>query len=602
MFRFHRMPFGAELVEEGVRFSLWAPTAKDVALIIGKEKHAMPDEGQGWRRLVLANAKAGTRYSFLIDGTLAVPDPASRFQPDDVFGASVVADPRSYKWREATWTGRPWEEAVIYEVHVGTATPEGTYSALEEILPKLAALGITALELMPLADVPGARNWGYDGVLPFAPESAYGTPDDLKRLIDHAHGLGLMVLLDVVYNHFGPSGNFLHAYAECFFTERHRTPWGAAINCDGMHAATVRDFFIENALYWLDEFNFDGLRLDAVHAILDDSERHLLDELAGRVRAAFPDRHVHLVLENEANEARWLKRDGAIARAYTAQWADDIHNSWHALMTGESEGYYEDFADAPVENLGRALAEGFAFQGEFARHLGRERGEPSAFLPPQAFVAFLQNHDQIGNRAFGERLSHLVPEEKLGLARAALLLSPQIPLLFMGEEWSASAPFQFFVDFAEVELSTAVRDGRRREFEKFEAFAGHADRVPDPTVDATFLRSKVDWSERRRVPHAAVLSDVRTLLALRHREVVPLLASGFSGGSYDLPHAAALAIEWRFAAGNLRLLLNFGDDVVEALIAANERLIWSNDGAVHETGRVHLTRWTGAVIRSARKG
>jgi maltooligosyltrehalose trehalohydrolase len=284
------MPFGAELVEDGVRFSLWAPTAKDVALVIGSKKHAMPDEGYGWRRLVLANAKAGTRYEFLIDGELTVPDPASRFQPGDVPGGSVVVDPRSYKWREAKWAGRPWEQAVIYEAHIGTATPEGTYTAFAEMLPKLAALGITALELMPLGEVPGARNWGYDGVLPFAPESAYGTPDDLKSLIDRAHGLGVMVLLDVVYNHFGPCGNYLHAYADCFFTERHRTPWGAAINCDGMHAATVRDFFVENALYWLDEYNFDGLRLDAVHAILDDSERHLLDELAGRVRAAFPDR------------------------------------------------------------------------------------------------------------------------------------------------------------------------------------------------------------------------------------------------------------------------------------------------------------------------
>jgi maltooligosyltrehalose trehalohydrolase len=600
MFRFHPMPFGAEFVEDGVRFALWAPTARDVDLLIGGKKHAMPDDGGGWRRLVLANAKAGTRYQFLIDGDHVVPDPASRFQPDDVQGPSAVVDPRSYKWREAAWTGRPWEEAVIYEIHVGTATPEGTYAALEERLPKLAALGITAIELMPLGDVPGGRNWGYDGVLPFAPESAYGTPDDLKRLIDQAHALGLMVLLDVVYNHFGPSGNYLHTYAECFFTERHKTPWGAAINCDGVHAATVRAFFIENALYWLDEFNFDGLRLDAVHAILDDSERHLLDELASRVRSAFPARHIHLVLENEANEARWLSRDDGAPRAYTAQWDDDIHNSWHALITGESEGYYEDFADAPVERLGRALAEGFSYQGEFARHLGRERGEPSAFLPPQAFVAFLQNHDQIGNRALGERLSHIVTEDRLELARAALLLSPQIPLLFMGEEWAASTPFQFFTGFADEELSAAVRDGRRREFEKFEAFSGHADRVPDPTLDATFLRSKLDWNERRRAPHAGVMSDVRTLLALRRREILPLLRSEYRGGSYDLPHAAALAVEWRFAAGNLRLLMNFGDDVVEALIDGSERLLWSSEWAVRQDPCVHLTRWTGAFVTSAR--
>lgn len=595
------MPFGAELVEDGVRFSLWAPTATDVALVIGSKKHPMPDEGEGWRRIVLANAKAGTRYEFLVDGELTVPDPASRFQPGDVPGPSVVVDPRSYKWHEAKWAGRPWEQAVIYEAHIGTVTPEGTYAALAEMLPKLAALGITALELMPLGEVPGARNWGYDGVLPFAPESAYGTPDDLKSLIDRAHGLGVMVLLDVVYNHFGPCGNYLHAYADCFFTERHQTPWGAAINCDGNDAATVRDFFIENALYWLDEFNFDGLRLDAVHAILDDSERHLLDELAARVRATFPDRQVHLVLENEANHAHWLTRDGKAPCAYTAQWDDDIHNAWHALMTGEREGYYADFADAPVERLGRALAEGFAYQGEFAKHLGRERGEPSAFLPPQAFVAFLQNHDQIGNRALGDRLSHIVPEEKLDLARAALLLAPQIPLLFMGEEWAASAPFQFFVDFPDEEVSNAVRDGRRREFEAFEAFTGLGDRVPDPTASATFLRSKIDWGERRTAPHSGVLSNVRTLLALRRREIVPLLASDFLGGSYDLPNGSALAVAWRFGGGDLRLLMNFGDDVIEASIAGNERLLWVSDNAVREAGRVHLTRWTGAFIRGARQ-
>lgn len=590
------MPFGAEFSDSGVRFALWAPTARDVALVLDGERMAMPGEGDGWRRLIVPGVRAGARYRFLIDGDLEVPDPASRFQPEDVFGESAVVDPGAYSWAASGWKGRPWEEAVIYEIHVGTATPEGTFAALEQRLPDIAELGISALQLMPLADVPGARNWGYDGVLPFAPEAAYGTPDDLKRLIDRAHQLGLMVFLDVVYNHFGPSGNYLNAYAGSFFTDRHKTPWGDAINFDGEHAGTVRDFFICNAIYWLDEYYFDGLRFDAVHAIIDDSPVHFLDSLSEHVRAHF-SREIHLILENEANEAQRLTRaeDGA-PRTYTAQWADDTHNAWHVILTGEREGYYGDFVDRPVEHLGRALAEGFSYQGEHAPHLGHARGEPSSHLPPQAFVAFLQNHDQVGNRALGERLCHIVPEEKLDLARAALLLSPDIPLLFMGEDWSASAPFQFFVDFPDKQLSKSVRDGRMREFAKFKGFA---DRLPDPTSSETFSRSKIDWSERMRAPHAAVLSDVRDLLVLRREEIVPLLKSEFRGGSFDLPHDNALAVTWRFAAGTLRIVMNFGDEVVEALLNDRARLIWASEAAMRDSEIVHLTRWTGAVVVSA---
>lgn len=594
------MPFGAELADGGVRFALWAPTAHDVALLLGDERLQMPAEPDGWRRLIVPGAKAGGRYRFLIDGDLEVPDPASRFQPEDVVGASEVIDPRAYRWQTSDWNGRPWEEAVIYEVHIGTATREGTFAAFENRLPDLAALGITAIEIMPLADVPGARNWGYDGVLPFAPDAAYGTPDDLKRLVDRAHALGIMVILDVVYNHFGPSGNYLHAYAKTFFTERHQTPWGAAINFDGEHSAAVRDFVISNALYWLDEFYLDGLRLDAVHAIIDDSGTHVLDTLADEVRARF-GREIHLILENEANEARRLERtETGAPRTYTAQWADDVHNAWHVLLTGESDGYYGDFADRPIEHLGRALAEGFCYQGEHAPHLGRTRGEPSAHLPPQAFIAFLQNHDQIGNRALGERLCHIVTEEKLDLARAVLLLSPQIPLLFIGEEWSASAPFQFFVDFPDKDLGKAVRDGRRREFSKFASFAGHEDQIPDPTSVETFTRSKPDWSERTRAPHAAILSDVQDLLALRRRETLPLLRSEFRGGEFDLPHDQALAVTWRFAVGDLRLVMNFGDEVVEVRLADDERLVWASEASARDQTLIHLPRWTGAVIAGAR--
>src|SRR4051794_32423407 len=432
MRRAHAMPFGADVGPDGVRFALWAPTAREVALVLDGGERAMPPAENGWRRLTVPEARTGSRYGFRIDGDLVVPDPASRFQPDDVHGLGLVVDPSAYAWSDGGWKGRPWEEAVVYEVHVGTATPEGTYAGLTGRLESLRDLGITAIELMPLNDFAGSRNWGYDGVLPYAPDASYGTPDDLKRLVERAHALGLMVLVDVVYNHFGPTGNYLHAYAKTFFTDRHQTPWGDGINVDGESAPVVRDFFVHNALYWLEEFHVDGLRFDAVHAIQDDSREHLIGELGRRIRAALPDRNIHLVLENEANQARWLERDERQRpKLHTAQWNDDVHHCWHVLMTGEADAYYEDFVDDTVGKLGRCLAEGFAYQGEPFRHTGHPRGERSAHLPPSAFVAFLQNHDQIGNRAMGDRISDLASPERLALARAGLLLSPQIPMLYM---------------------------------------------------------------------------------------------------------------------------------------------------------------------------
>ncbi len=600
--RAHRMPFGAEIVEGGVRFALWAPTAQDVTLVLDGTEHRMPDEGEGWRRLVVPGARAGSRYGFRINGDLLVPDPASRFQPDDVHRESLVVDPCAYAWQDAAWTGRPWEETVLYEAHVGTATPEGTYAGLAQKLEELRDLGVTAVELLPINEFPGRRNWGYDGVLPYAPDAAYGTPDDLKRFVDRAHALGLMVFLDVVYNHFGPSGNYLHAYAKTFFTERHKTPWGAGINVDGEGAQPVRDYFIHNALYWLEEFHIDGLRFDAVHAIMDDSPTHFLEALATRIRAAAPNgRQIHLVLENEANQARWLGRDEAgRPRLHTAQWADDSHNSWHPLLTGEAEGYYEDFADKPVERLGRALAEGFVYQGDPSRHQdGKRRGEPSAHLPPSAFVGFLQNHDQVGNRAFGERLSDLVEPGRLALARALFLLSPQIPLLFQGEDWAATAPFQFFVDFeSEPELAEAVRNGRRREFAKFKAFASPEtrDRIPDPTDRATFEASRLDWGEIAASPHREVREETRALLRLRRDAVVPLTKSRYRGAAWSLPQAEALDVLWRFEAGRLRLVANFGASDA-AFDVAGFTPVWSSPGARHEGSRMILPAWTGAVLR-----
>jgi maltooligosyltrehalose trehalohydrolase len=600
MQRFHSMPFGAEVTAEGVRFSLWAPSAREVALVLDGEAQPMPDEGSGWRRLTVEGARAGSRYQYRVDDGLTVPDPASRFQPDDISGPSLVVDPRAYAWSDQDWKGRSWEETVLYETHVGTATPEGTYAGLAKKLGELRDVGITAVELLPLADFPGKRNWGYDGVLPFAPDSAYGTPDDLKRLVEAAHRLGLMIFVDVVYNHFGPAGNYLHAYAKKFFTERHKTPWGAGINFDGAEGRPVRDFFVHNALYWLEEFHVDGLRFDAVHAILDDSPKNIIAEIAERARAALPDREVHLVLENDANEARWLPRDDGRPRLHTAQWNDDIHHCWHTLLTGEADGYYADYADAPVERLGRCLAEGFAYQGEHSGHKGGLRGEPSGHLPPSAFVAFLQNHDQIGNRAFGERISDLASPERLRLALAGLLLSPQVPLLYMGEDWAASKPFLYFVDFSDdPELSRAVRDGRRREFANFKSFAEeHGERqIPDPTLEETFRRSVLDWAEALRPPHARVREEVRRLLPLRQAEVVPLTKSAFLGASRDLPGPACLDVTWRFSAGTLRFLANFGEEAAKLAVPADTRVIWSNADAP-EDGVLRLSSWTGAFLKS----
>jgi malto-oligosyltrehalose trehalohydrolase len=592
--RRHAMPFGAEPGPAGTRFRLWAPLQAEVWLEIeGHGRQPMARAGDGWHEL-LADTGPGARYRFrLADGAL-VPDPASRFQPDDVHGPSEVVDPTAYRWRDAAWRGRPWHEAVLYELHVGSFTPEGTFRAVIDRLDHLQALGVTALQVMPVADFPGGRNWGYDGVLPFAPDSRYGRPEDLKALVEAAHRRGLMVLLDVVYNHFGPEGNYLPALAP-LFTDRHKTPWGNAVNVDGEQSAAVRAFLIHNALYWIEEFHLDGLRLDAVHQIKDDSDRHLLAELAEQVRAAAPGRCVHLVLENEENEAARLERgeDGAPA-LFTAQWNDDVHHGLHVALTGESAGYYGDYQGG-VGRLARALAEGFAFQGEVMHCRGTPRGQPSAHLPPTAFVAFLQNHDQIGNRAFGERITRIAPAEAVRAAAAVYLLAPQIPMLFMGEEWAAPQPFPFFCDFG-PDLAAAVTKGRREEFARFPEFhdPGQRQRIPDPTAEATFDAARLDWSRLGHDPHAAWLDWYRRALAVRQADILPLLpAIGPHAGSYRVFSADAFAVRWQGGgAGDLMLAANLGPAPVAAVPAALGRVLW-REGA-EEGGRLEpwSVRWS----------
>jgi maltooligosyltrehalose trehalohydrolase len=564
MKKLHRMPFGAEPADGNrTRFRLWAPTARTVELMLGGRRAPLPipDAGDGWREIVV-EAPAGTHYRYRIDSELEVPDPASRFNPQDVHGASEVVAPEAFDWPDDGWRGRPWAEAVIYELHVGTFSPEGTFAGVQARLDYLAGLGVTAIELMPVADFPGRRNWGYDGVLPFAPEAAYGRPEELKGLVAAAHARGLMVLLDVVYNHFGPDGNYLHVYAKRFFTGRHHTPWGAAINFDDVDSRIVRDFFIHNALYWLEEFQLDGLRLDAVHAIADDSTPDILVELAEHVRRGpGAEREVHLVLENDKNQSRYLARsDTGRPRWHTAQWNDDIHHAFHVLLTGETDGYYSDYAERPAWYLGRCLAEGFAQQGEASAYRERAaRGEPSAQLPPAAFVSFIQTHDQVGNRAFGERLSILAQEAPLRAAAVAWLLAPAPPMLFMGEEFGAVTPFLFFCDFG-PELAAAVTAGRRREFARFARFSDPAARaaIPDPNAVDTFARSKLDWNCTGHEPHAGWLALYRELLGLRREHIVPrLVGMGGHAGRFGALGDGALGVTWRLGDGaRLSLYLN----------------------------------------------
>ena len=502
--RLFRRMHGAEIRPEGgVRFRLWAPAHERISLSLEPEGRLLPmhSTGEGWHELALDEAAAGTLYRFELPDGLKVPDPASRFQPQDVHGPSEVIDPAAYRWTDQGWRGRPWHEAVLYELHVGAFTEEGTFRAAIGRLDHLAKLGVTALEIMPIADFPGRWNWGYDGVLPYAPNSSYGRPEDFKALIEAAHQRGLMVLLDVVYNHFGPDGNYLSTYAPAFFTKRHKTPWGDAINYDGKRSKPVREFVIENALYWIKEFHLDGLRLDAVHAIKDDSRKDVLDELAERVRAEAADRHVHLVLENEENESRRLAR-GADGKPlhYTAQWNDDVHHVLRTAATGEDKGYYAEYL-GDTKKLGRALAEGFAFQGEMMEYRGEPRGEPSAGLPPTAFIAFIQNHDQVGNRAFGERITAIAEPEAVRAIAAVYLLLPQVPMLFMGEEWAASQPFPFFCDFS-GELANSVRKGRRKEFAKFPEFKDEKSGSAFPTLRPRppSLRPSCAGTKRPRSP------------------------------------------------------------------------------------------------------
>ncbi|MDX1546111.1 MAG: malto-oligosyltrehalose trehalohydrolase [Rhodothermales bacterium] len=505
---------GALAEDGGVRFRLWAPKAGRVDLLLdGAEPLPMArsadDTFEAFERVV-PGLGAGARYRYRMDGGDAFPDPASRFQPEGVHGPSSVVDPRTFRWRDDGWAGVPQDRWVFYELHVGTFTPEGTFRAVIDRLDHLADLGVTCLELMPVADFPGRWNWGYDQAALYAPSRAYGTPDDLRALVDAAHARGLAVFLDVIYNHLGPDGAYAAAFAP-FFTERHHTPWGAAINFDDAGSEGVRAFFIDNALYWLREFHLDGFRLDATHAILDDSETHFLDALAVAVEGLREGPRRYLVAEDHRNLNVLVRPRTRGGYGLDAVGADDFHHQVRHLTAGDTDGYYADYAGTTAAELAVTLRQGWFYDGRPSRRTGRPRGTDASGVRRAQCVICIQNHDQVGNRPAGERLHHQIPLPQYRAASALLLLAPETPLLFMGQEWAASSPFQFFTDH-DGDLGPKVTEGRREEFKDFAGFHGE---VPDPQDPATFERSRLDWDDLRAPAHAGTLRLYRDLLRLR---------------------------------------------------------------------------------------
>lgn len=547
--------WGSEFIEDGVvRFRLWAPGQTSISLRLDDETRAMRIAKDGWFELEVAGISPGAEYQFVLADGREVPDPASRAQKTDVNGPSLVIDPEHYAWQNAQWQGRPWEESVIYELHFGTFTPQGTFSAAREKLPYLAELGITMIEVMPVSQFGGNRGWGYDGVLLYTPHSAYGTPEEFKAFIDAAHGLGLSVVLDIVLNHFGPEGNYLPLFAPEFFHEKRMTPWGPGIAYD---VDAVRRYIVEAPLYWLKEYHLDGLRFDAIDHIDDASDKHVLIEIARRIRAEITSRKIHLTTEDSRNVIFLHPReeDGSVP-LFTAEWNDDLHNAAHVFATGETHAYYEDFAVNPAKHVARSLAEGFAWQGEHSGHAGKPRGVKSTAQPPVAFVDFIQNHDQTGNRAQGERLIVLAGPERTQVLLAMLLCSPHIPLLFMGEEYGETHPFLFFTDF-HGELAKAVREGRTKEFKGHHGHDGED--VPDPNADKTFNASRLDWNKTEHESGQQWLDFTRRLLALRQKFIVPLLGSaGGDAGKIIKTDEGFIVVTWAFPAGTLSMALNIG--------------------------------------------
>jgi maltooligosyltrehalose trehalohydrolase len=516
---------GAWIGPNSTHFRVWSPNARSLDLIIAPSPHTpasvrpLQIAGEGYFTGEFPDIPAGTRYQFRIDGLNAYPDPASRFQPEGVHGPSEVVDPSLFPWTDVHWTGLKMEELILYELHVGTFTPQGSFNGVSEKLKALQDLGITAIELMPVADFPGNRNWGYDGVDLFAPARCYGTPDDLRHLVNEAHSLNIGVFLDVVYNHLGPDGAYLGAFSPYYFSSRHKSPWGDAVNFDDEHSKQVRNFFIENALYWIHEYHIDGLRLDATHAMADDSPAHFLKELAQKVHASCPkERNVLLIAEDDRNQAQLIQPPDQGGYGLDGVWADDFHHQTRRLLAGDNEGYFQDFS-GNIKDLAQTLRQGWFYTGQKSVFRKHPRGTRAEGIPPQKFVHSLQNHDQVGNRAMGDRLHFEVDLASFRAVSALFLLSPATPLLFMGQEWGASTPFCYFTDHPQA-LGKSVTQGRLNEFRNFKAFSEPSAilSIPDPQASSTFIESKLNWQERRRQPHTGILDLYRDLIKLRKTE------------------------------------------------------------------------------------
>jgi len=570
---------------------VWAPGAQRVEVVIGARRLEMTAGAGGYWEVDAPEAAAGVDYAFAVDGGEPLPDPRSAWQPGGVHRASRVVDHGAFAWTDAKWRGGPLGAAVIYELHVGTFTPRGTFDAAIERLDHLVELGVTHVELMPVAEFPGDHGWGYDGVDLYAPHHAYGGPDGLKRLVDACHERGLAVILDVVYNHLGPSGSYVARFGP-YFTRRHVTPWGEAVNLDGRGSDEVRRFFCDNAIAWLRDYHLDGLRVDAVHAIIDTSAVHFLEQLAAEVHAleARLGRHLIVIAESDLNDPRVVRAPEVGGYGMDAQWNEDFHHALYAMLTGERRGYYADFGR--MADVAAAIERGFVYDGCYSRYRGRAHGRPASDLPGHRFVGCLQNHDQVGNRARGERLGHLVSSGLCAIGAALVVTSPFVPMLFQGEEWGASSPFLYFTDHSEPELAEAVRNGRRADLA---AFGWDVGDVPDPQARETFERSKLVWAEREREPHAALLDWHRRLIRLR--QTSPVLADGRPGSArvrYD-EEARWLVVE----RGPLAVACNLGgqtrDVPVPGLAGARLLLAWQ-DGARVASGGLTLAGASVAVI------
>jgi len=595
-----RFDLGATVLgAERVRFKVWAPSAKTVSVELVDHKRPaveMQSSTEGYFETTVEGVGLGARYRYQVDGKPGRPDPASRFQPEGVHAASAVVDPDSFRWTDDGWRGIPLKDYIIYELHVGTFTREGTFEA---IIPHLSYLketvGVTAIELLPVAQCPGGRNWGYDGVYPFAPQSTYGGPEGLKRLVDACHAAGLAVIMDVVYNHLGPEGNYLGEFGP-YFTDKYRTPWGSAINYDGSDSDAVCHYVISNALYWVTEYHIDALRLDAIHGIFDFSASHILKDMASSVQreAAKLDRHIFVIAESDLNDTRIVEPTSVGGYGLDGQWSDDFHHALRVVLTGESRGYYEDFHG--MQDLGTAVREGFVYSGQYSKHRRRRHGNQSPQVSPGQLVVFSQNHDQIGNRAVGDRLSTQLPFEVLRVARALVLLSPNLPLLFMGEEYGETAPFQYFIEHSDPDLIEAVRQGRRREFAHF---GWKAEEIPDPQDRATFERSKIN-REGLDGRQAGLLRWTTRLVQLR--KSVPALGAGDGKTNghkvWVYEQEKVLVIHrWAQEGGAALLVLGFNKSPVTVMLREPagiwQRKLWSMDKEFGGTGEpsmpIHLT-------------